>query len=117
MERKKLQINENPFDSFKSSSSDPTEKKVADKEVIEAVANQYGFTKREPNSKPDKKNIYVEQFNVRCRNGMNELVADIMYMKKLKKQELLELALKAYLVENKLETLNEKLTIILNPKK
>jgi len=100
MDRKSLKIDDqsttfNQFTTKKSSK--------IDKSAIEQLSEDHGFTKREIDAK--KKSSYSEQFNARCKKGMNDLTADILYNKKIKKQEFLELAIKAYLEKENLDSL------------
>lgn len=110
MKRKTLTLDDNPFDQFKAQSKTTTK---VDKEAIEKVAEKQGFTKREPDNKK-KMSVYKEQFNARCREGINDLSSDILYFQKIKKQELLEEALLAYLEKNKLDNLIAKYQAIIS---
>ena len=95
MKRKKLRLE----------NIDENKSKNVDKKVVEKIAEQQSFTKREFDK---KRSIYQEQFNARCRKGINDLAFDIIYLKKIKKQELLEQALLAYLEKNNLNDLIAK---------
>ena len=108
MDRKTLKIDDvsatfNQFSTKKSSK--------IDKSAIEKISEDQGFTKREVDSK--KKSAYSEQFNARCKKGMNDLTSDILYHKKIKKQVFLELAIKAYLEKESLDILLSKYQAII----
>lgn len=108
MERKKLKLDSDVFDQFKTDTKKDKKQSINKKE-LEKVAEQQGFTKREQESK--SKSSYTKQFNVKCKEGMEDLVTDILYQKredKLLKQELLENALFAYLEKNGLVDLIDK---------
>lgn len=106
MKRKTLTLDSSPFDQFKNTKSVKTTSE-SEKQAIEEVAKQQGFTKREPDVNK-KEPVYVEQFNARCRKGINDLASDILYLQKIKKQELLEGALLAYLEKHGFDRLIAK---------
>lgn len=109
MERKKLELDNAIFDQFKTDDTKKIKKENLDKKKIEEIAKQQGFTKREQELK--SKSEYTKQFNVKCKDEMNDLVTDILYHQKdskLKKQELLEEAMLAYLEKNNLLDLVDK---------
>lgn len=106
MKRRTLTLDSNPFDQFKNPKSVKTTSE-SEKQAIEEVAKQQGFTKREPDINK-KTPVYVEQFNARCRKGINDLASDILYLQKIKKQELLEDALLAYLEKHGIDSLLAK---------
>jgi len=114
MERKKLKLDsDNVFDKYKNENINKSTKISVDKQKIEKVAIEQGFTKREQEKK--SRSNYTEQFNVKCKEGVNELIIDILYEQKknkLKKQELLEDALFAYLEKNNFKDLLEKYKLL-----
>ena len=84
MERKKLKLDsDNTFDKYKDDNLNKITKNTIDKEKIERVAIEQGFTKREQDSRG--KTSYTGQFNVKCKKDLNELVTDILYQQKKNK--------------------------------
>tara|TARA_B100001996_G_C18562365_1_gene555095 strand:- start:260 stop:586 length:327 start_codon:yes stop_codon:yes gene_type:complete len=82
-------------------------KSAQDKEVqqIEGAAKQHGFTPREYKSNSD---IYTHQFNSRCRAVIKDIVADIAYHARMKKQDILDLAILAFLEKYNMKDLIDK---------
>ncbi len=93
------------IDSLKESDSDESEQRA-----IRSIAAKRGFTERE---KGKKKTSYTDQYNVRCRKGMSELVNDISYALKSQKQKVFERAILALLEKNDLIELIDKYNRIL----
>ncbi len=85
---------------------------TADNEVavINKIAEKNGFTKRES---VVKKRLYTDQFNVRCRAGVNDLIDDMVYVMKVRKQQLLESAILALLEREGLTPLIKKYKTII----
>jgi hypothetical protein len=116
MERKKLKLEDsnNVFDKYKNNVDSVSKKdSKADIKKIEEIAKIQGFTKREHDQK--NKSNYTEQFNVKCKEGLGDLITDILYQQKdakLKKQELLEESILAYLEKNNFKELVEKYKLL-----
>ena len=115
MQRKKLKLDsDNFFDKYKDDAVITNKKDhKLDKQKIEKIAEEQGFTKREQEQK--NKSNYTEQFNVKCKEGFSDLITDILYQQKeskLKKQELLEESMLAYLEKNNFKELLEKYKLL-----
>ena len=101
--------NEDPFSAFSVKN-----KKIdnVDQSQITALANAHGFTSREGGNKNEAKKMFSENMAFRVKPGVKELVNDICYHHKLKKQEVLERALEVLLVELEDDELRAKMKSI-----
>lgn len=107
MKRKSLKLADDVFQAFKNNVNTETSNTSDDeKKLIEEIAKKQGFTKREPEIRSQSQ--YTEQFNVRCKSGLNELANDIQYLCKIKKQVLLEQAILAFLEKEGVDSLLAK---------
>ncbi len=104
MSRDSLTLDDSPFKQFEKNKSDNIRKKE-EMPIIEKSAEKHGFTKREYKSNGE---LYSHQFNSRCSSVLSEIINDIAYRQRLKKQDILELAILAFLEQNGLEDLLEK---------
>ncbi len=107
MNRQSLTLkNKDEFSQFSPKSEDEGGGYVK-QEDIQEFAEKQGFTAREGSEKL-KKTPYTKQFSTRCREGMEDLILDIVYRKKIKRQNLFELSILAYLEKNNFQDLIEK---------
>jgi len=114
-ERKPLIVNEegsNAFNQFTTKAA--VNKKSVDVGLIEKVAKNHGFTSREPSLKSKVENPYTTPMGFRAREQMKELIDDICYFKKLKKQILFEQAILAFLEQEEMTNLIEKYRAIVD---
>ena len=104
MERKKIIKEKSSL--VKNFASEIKSSKINDISQVEELASKAGFTNREAPKR--NTNNYNEIFSVRCIDGMNDIISDISYMNKIKKQHVLEEALYFYLKSNNIEFIKDK---------
>lgn len=112
-ERKPLIVNEKGNTAFSQFTTKPAEsKKSLNVNLIKKIAKNHGFTSREPGLKIE--NPYTTPMGFRTREEMKELIDDICYFRKLKKQVLFEQAILAFLKQEEMTDLIEKYRIIVD---
>ncbi len=112
-ERKPLIVNDKGNSEFNQFTTKPADnKKSLNVNLINKIAKNHGFTSREPGAKIE--NPYTTPMGFRTREEMKELIDDICYYKKLKKQVLFEQAILAFLKQEKMTDLIEKYRIIVD---
>lgn len=117
-ERPGLDLNDDDLDIGDFADPKPKRRYSDDKEKLTSVAEQSGFSSRQPKKqrRRGRRSVYTQQKNVKMRPNMPDLFIDVSDELGMKDYELMEHALELVLQKHKLKELHDEFKEIVKGK-